>query len=58
MTEQTRTALLGEYRHARATGNYDRALEVGLAAIEYDADHPDEPRLMDELRGLHEKAVA
>ena len=57
MTYQTRTALLAEYGHARATGNLDLALEVGLAAIEYDAAHPDEPRLMDEIRGLH-KVVA
>jgi hypothetical protein len=58
MSSQTRAAFLAEYRAARAAENFDRALEIGLAAIEYDNDHPDEPPLMGELRGLHLPAAA
>lgn len=58
MSQQTRAAFLAEYRDARASGDHDRALEIGLAAVEYDAQNPDEPRLMDELRGLHQPAAA
>ncbi|MEV5347168.1 hypothetical protein [Streptomyces achromogenes] len=58
MPEQTRVAFLAEYRAARQRGDYDRALEIGLAAIDYDAEHPDEPPLMDEIRGLHLPAAA
>jgi hypothetical protein len=58
MSSQTRSAFLAEYRSARAAEDFDRALEIGLAAIEYDANHPDEPALMDEIRGLHLPAAA
>jgi hypothetical protein len=58
MSSQTRSAFLAEYRSARASGDYDRAMEIGLAAIEYDANHPDETSLMDEIRGLHLPAAA
>jgi hypothetical protein len=58
MSTQTRAAFLAEYRNARARGDYDKALEIGLAAIDYDAEHPDEPPLMDEIRGLHLPATA
>lgn len=58
MPVQTRIAYLAEYRAARATGRFDRALEMALEAWDHDADHPDEPSLMAELRGLHTKAVA
>lgn len=58
MPTQTRVAFLAEYRNARQTGDFDRALEIGLAAMEYDAANPDEPSLMDEIRGLHLPAAA
>lgn len=58
MPDQTRAAFLAEYRDARANGHYDRALAIGLAAMDHDAQHPDEPRLMDEIRGLHQPAAA
>jgi hypothetical protein len=58
MSSQTRSAFLAEYRAARARHDYDKALEIGLAALDYDAEHPDEPPLMDELRGLHLPAAA
>jgi hypothetical protein len=57
MSQQTRAAFLAEYRNARATGDYDRALAIGLAAIDHDATN-DGPRLMDEIRGLHQPAAA
>lgn len=58
MPPQTRAALLVEYLSARAAGDFDRALEIGIGAFEHDQAHPDEPRLMDELRGLSAEAVA
>ncbi|GAA2929674.1 hypothetical protein [Streptomyces enissocaesilis] len=58
MSEQTRIAYLAEYRAARAAGDYDRALEIGLAAIDIDNANPDGPRLMDEIRGFHQPAAA
>jgi hypothetical protein len=58
MSSQTRSAFLAEYRSARAAEDFDRALEIGLAAIDYDRDHPGEPPLMDEIRGLHLPAAA
>ncbi|MFC9268962.1 hypothetical protein ACFTXJ_14465 [Streptomyces zhihengii] len=58
MSEQTRIAVLAEYRDARAKGDYDRALEIGLAAMDIDAKDPGGIRLMDELRGLHQLAAA
>ena len=58
MSSQTRTAFLAEYRAARAAEDFDRALEIGLAAVEYDAANPGEPPLMDEIRGLHTPAAA
>ncbi|WPO70223.1 hypothetical protein [Streptomyces sp. KN37] len=58
MSEQTRVAFLAEYRSARAVEDFDRALELAFAAMDHDADHPDEPSLMAELRGLHTPAAA
>lgn len=58
MPDQTRVAFLNEYRAARAAGDAQRVTDVLLGAIEYDADHPDGPRLMDELRGLDTPAAA
>ena len=58
MSSQTRSAFLAEYRSARAAEDFDRALEIGLAAIEHDNDHPGEPSLMAEIRGLHLPAAA
>ncbi|MCP3820089.1 hypothetical protein NLX86_18910 [Streptomyces sp. A3M-1-3] len=58
MSEQTRIAYLAEYRAARADGDYDAAITIVFAALDHDAQHPDQPRLMDELRGLHQPAAA
>ena len=58
MPTQTRVAYLAEYRKARSDEDFDRALELAFAAMDHDADHPDEPSLMAELRGLHTPAVA
>jgi hypothetical protein len=58
MSEQTRVAFLAEYRKARHDEDFDRALELAFAAMDLDADHPDEPSLMAELRGLHTPAAA
>ena len=58
MPEQTRVAFLAEYRSARQAEDFDRALEIALAAIDHDAAHPDEPPLMPEIRGLHLPAAA
>jgi hypothetical protein len=57
MSQQTRIAYLAEYRDARATGDYDRAIAIVFDAIEHDATN-DGPRLMDEIRGLHQPAAA
>lgn len=58
MPEQTRIAFLAEYRDARAAYDFDRAIEMVFAAMDQDATEPAEPRLMDELRGLHQPAAA
>lgn len=58
MPEQTRRALLAEYRDARATGDLNRQLDIKLAATDHDRTNPDAPRLMDELRGLDLPAAA
>jgi hypothetical protein len=58
MPTQTRLAVLAEYRAARATEDYQRALDIVLGAIDHDEQHPDEQPLMDEIRGLHLPAAA
>jgi hypothetical protein len=58
MPTQTRLAVLAEYRAARATGDYQRALDIVLGAIDHDDEHPAEPSLTAELRGLHLPAAA
>jgi hypothetical protein len=58
MPEQTRVAFLAEYRSARQARDFDRALEIALAAIDHDAANPHEQSLMDEIRGLHLPAAA
>jgi hypothetical protein len=58
MPVQTRTAFLAEYRKALADEDFDRALEIAFAAVDHDNDHPAEPSLMAELRGMHVKAAA
>ncbi|MFE5368155.1 hypothetical protein [Streptomyces mirabilis] len=58
MSTQTRTAFLAEYRKARSDSDFDRALEIAFAAMDHDEDHPDEPPLMAEIRGMHVKAAA
>ncbi|MFF7184688.1 hypothetical protein ACFZAR_05515 [Streptomyces sp. NPDC008222] len=58
MPEQTRVAVLAEYRDARAKRDYQRALDIVLGAIDHDDEHPDDPPLMDEIRGLHLPAAA
>lgn len=58
MSLQSRAALIAEYLFVRAAGDFDRALEIAIGAFEHDQAHPDEPRLMDELRGLSAEAVA
>lgn len=50
MAARTRGQLLAAYRAATAAGDHDRVTAVLLEAIDYDAAHPGEPRLMDELR--------
>lgn len=57
MSDQTRIAYLSEYRAARASKDFDRALEITFDAMDHDANHPGEPRLMDEIRGLHTRAT-
>ncbi|MFG3660261.1 hypothetical protein [Streptomyces sp. NPDC047706] len=58
MPEQTRLAVLAEYRAARADEDYQRALDIAMAAMDHDEAHPDEPPLMPELRGMHLPAAA
>lgn len=58
MSDQTRIALLAEYRDARAKNDLDRQLGVQIAAVDLDTKSPEGPRLMDELRGLHTPAAA
>jgi antitoxin component HigA of HigAB toxin-antitoxin module len=58
MSEQTRIAVLAEYRAARAAEDYQRALDIVLVAIDHDDEHPTEPPLTAELRGLHLPAAA
>ena len=58
MSTQTRVAFIAEYRQARKDKDFDRALEIAFAAMDHDEDHPNEPSLMAELRGLHTKAAA
>lgn len=58
MTLQTRAALIAEFRAALKTDGYDAITGVYLAAIEHDAAHPGEPRLMDELRGIAAEQMA
>lgn len=57
MSQQTRVAYLAEYRDARANGDYDRAISIVFDAMDHDASN-DGPRLMDEIRGLHQPAAA
>lgn len=57
MPEQTVIAYLAEYRDARASGDYDRAISIVFDAIEQDATNPT-VRLLDEIRGLHQPAAA
>lgn len=58
MSVQTRTAFLAEYRQARSIEDFDRAVEIVFAAMDFDNDHPDEAGLTAELRGMHVKAAA
>ena len=58
MPDQTRVAVLAEYRAARAAEDYQSALDIVLAAIDHDEQHPDQPPLTAELRGLHLPAAA
>lgn len=44
--------LLVEFRAAWSTGDHDQMSAVMLAAHELDMANPDEPRLMDEIRGI------
>ncbi|MFH8751077.1 hypothetical protein ACH4GK_31950 [Streptomyces rimosus] len=58
MSYQTRAALIAEFRAALATDGYDVITAIYVAAIEHDADHPDEPRLMDDLRAIAAEQMA
>ncbi|GGX40460.1 hypothetical protein [Streptomyces noursei] len=58
MPENTRIAVLNEYRDAVAKGDLDRQLGIQIAAVDLDQNDPDGPRLMDEIRGLHQPAAA
>lgn len=49
---QTRAALLAELRAAVAADDWDRVLDIELAAFEEDRAHPDQPRLMDSVRAI------
>jgi len=53
MPENARIAYLAEYRDARAKGDYERAIDIVFDAVDRDERH-----LLDEIRGLHTKAVA
>lgn len=50
MAARTRGQLLAAYRAAKTAGDHDRINAILLDAIEYDATHPGESRLMDEIR--------
>lgn len=50
--------LLVEFRAAWSTGDHDQMSAVMLAAHELDTAHPDEPRLMDEIRGIRNRQAA
>lgn len=60
LTPQTRAALLAELRAAVERDDWDTILGVELAAMKEDQAHPDQPRLMDEVRAIvpSVKAVA
>ncbi|MEE4419551.1 hypothetical protein [Streptomyces bugieae] len=58
MPENTRIAYLNEYRDALHKDDLDRQLGLQLAALDLDQADPDGPRLMDEIRGLHQPAAA
>ncbi len=57
MPIHTCTAFLAEYRKARSDSDFCD-LEIAFAAMDHDEDHPDEPPLMAEIRGMHVKAAA
>lgn len=60
LSVQTRAALLAELRAAVENGEWGRVLDIELIAVEEDRRHPDQPRLMDEVRQIvpSVKAVA
>lgn len=60
MARPERARIVAQYRAAKDVGDLGWGLELLLAAVEYDAAHPSEPRLMNELRaaGADVKAVA
>lgn len=60
MGARTRVQLRAAFVAATACRDHEGVTEVLLDAIEYDAAHLDEPRLMDELRavGANLKAAA
>lgn len=51
-------SLLTEFRAAHAAGDHGRMTDVMLAAIDLDRSAPDQPRLMDEIRGIRDAANA
>ncbi|MGW6741675.1 hypothetical protein ACWGDX_13265 [Streptomyces sp. NPDC055025] len=57
-SDRLAVSLLSEARAAQATGDRDRMTGVMLAAIDLDQASPDQPRLMDEIRGLQLPAAA
>jgi len=58
LTAQSRAAFLAEFMGARASGQIDRVLDVLLGAVDHDESNPDEPRLMDEIRGIAPRKAA
>lgn len=58
LTSQSRAAFLAEFMGARASGQVDRVLDVLLGAVDHDDNHPDEPRLIDEIRGIAPRKAA
>lgn len=52
LSAQTRAALLAELRAAIERDDWDTVLGVELAAMKEDRRHPDQPRLMDEIRQI------
>lgn len=58
MAAAERARLESQYRAAKDIGDYGWASAIPLDAIEFDAAHPGEPRLMDTLRAVNDELQA